>query len=134
MFQESFNKVFLPFCCSMNLIAATRAEGGLVFILWPQSIDYKWQMSLQYYFNILLQTHVLVAIILVWSIADACAICDPIKKILNEFFTLCTVFIKVISLIYEKIYFGDRVPLSGIGHVLKYVCIKFKDLYESIWR
>ena len=38
---------------------------------------------------------------------------------MNEFFTLCTVFIKVtswtISLIYEKIYFGDRVPSRGGG-------------------
>ena len=31
---------------------------------------------------------------------------------MHEFFTLCIVFMKVISLIYEKIYFGDRVPLS----------------------
>ena len=30
----------------------------------------------------------------------------------NEIFTYCTVFRKVISFIYEKIYFGDRVPLS----------------------
>ena len=42
VFQENFIKSFkgvsrnfqrsfvLPFCCSMNLIAATRAEGGLV--------------------------------------------------------------------------------------------------------
>ena len=31
-----------------------------------------------------------------------------LKDGINEFFTLCTVFIKVISLIYEKIYFGDQ--------------------------
>ena len=34
------------------------------------------------------------------------------KEGINDFFTLCTVFLKVISLIYEKNYFGDRVPLS----------------------
>ena len=33
---------------------------------------------------------------------------------MHEFFTLCIVFIKVISLIYEKIYFGDRVPLTDL--------------------
>ena len=32
-----------------------------------------------------------------------------------EFFTLCTVFIKVIPLIYEKNYFDDRVPLNMSG-------------------
>ena len=30
-FQESFNKFFFQFCCCKDLIAATRAEGGLVF-------------------------------------------------------------------------------------------------------
>ena len=47
VFQEKFIKSFkgvsrifqwsfvLPFCCSMNLIAATRAEGGLVFEGFP---------------------------------------------------------------------------------------------------
>ena len=30
---------------------------------------------------------------------------------IKEFFTLCTVFIKVIYLIYEKNKFSDRVPL-----------------------
>ena len=35
------------------------------------------------------------------------------KEVINKFFTLCTVFIKVISLIYEKIDFGDGVSLKG---------------------
>ena len=34
-----------------------------------------------------------------------------LKEGFYEFFTLRTVFVKVISLMYEKIYFGDRVPL-----------------------
>ena len=37
-----------------------------------------------------------------------------LKEGINEIFTLCTVFIKVIALIYEKINFGDRVPLSKV--------------------
>ena len=32
----------------------------------------------------------------------------------NEIFPLCMMFKKVISFMYEKIYFGDRVPLSLI--------------------
>ena len=43
MFQRSF---VLQFCCCMKLIAATRAEGGLVFLLaygwgfkiWPENL------------------------------------------------------------------------------------------------
>ena len=35
-----------------------------------------------------------------------------LKEGINEFFTLCKVFEKVISLIYIKIHFGDRIPLS----------------------
>ena len=31
----------------------------------------------------------------------------------NEIFSLCMVLKKVISFIYEKNYFGDRVPLIG---------------------
>ena len=34
------------------------------------------------------------------------------KEGIDEYFTLCTVFIKVISFIYEKNYFGDRVPFN----------------------
>ena len=33
----------------------------------------------------------------------------------NENFTLCMMFRKGISFIYEKIYFGDRVPLNGLN-------------------
>ena len=40
---------------------------------------------------------------------------SKLKEDMHEFFTLCIVFIKVISLIYGKIYFGDRVPLSIVG-------------------
>ena len=35
-----------------------------------------------------------------------------LKEGIYEFFSLCAVLINVISLIYEKIYFGDRVPLK----------------------
>ena len=39
---------------------------------------------------------------------------------MNEFFTLCTVFIKMISLIYDKINFSDRVLLSSMS--ILFVC------------
>ena len=35
-----------------------------------------------------------------------------LKEDFNQIFTKCTVFIKGISLIYEKFYYGDRVPLN----------------------
>ena len=35
-----------------------------------------------------------------------------LKVALNVFFALCTVLIKVISLIYEKNYFVGRIPLT----------------------
>ena len=47
----------------------------------------------------------------------------------NEIFTKCKVFRKMISFIYKKIYFGDRVPL--IDHVCLSLHVIF-FLYSSI--
>ena len=40
-----------------------------------------------------------------------------LEEVIKDFFTMCTVFIKMVSLIYEKNKFGDRLPLSK-GHLV----------------
>ena len=49
-----------------------------------------------------------------------------LKEDINKFFTLCTVFMKVISLIYEKIGFGFRVPLMYDLSSYSFVLTKIK--------
>ena len=40
-----------------------------------------------------------------------------LKGVENEIFSLCMMFKKVISFIYETIYFGDRVPLTKLAYL-----------------
>ena len=46
------------------------------------------------------------------------------KGVENEIFSSCTMFKKVISFIYKKIYFGDRVPLNYSKTTLRKTNVK----------
>ena len=55
---------------------------------------------------------IIIIIMMIIIIIIMIMIIIKLKEGICECFTLCALFIKVISLIYEKKYFGDRVPLK----------------------